>query len=144
MTQITTRRATQPAIVREVDEAGIRAIQGAWNSMADRHGLPLARVISEKRKAALRARVREAGVAAVIEAINRVPQAPFLLGNNDRSWKADLDFLLQSKSFARVLEGFYATLRTRTTQDQLQERAVTYAREGAVSALERLQRRNTE
>ncbi len=41
------------------------------------------------------------------EAIWTIPRTPFCLGENDRGWKANFDFLLQPTSFTKLLEGTY-------------------------------------
>lgn len=80
----------------------------AWNAMAEVAGLPLAMKLTDKRRAELRARLREHGVDGVLEAIDCIARSRFCRGENDRGWKADFDFLLQPKSLTRAREGFYA------------------------------------
>lgn len=79
----------------------------AYNAMADLAGLPKARMTPERRKK-IKTFVRRHAIDDITEAIWAVPKSRFLCGENDRGWKADLDFLLQPKSFTRVLEGTYA------------------------------------
>jgi hypothetical protein len=78
----------------------------AFNLMAGEAGLPKARMTPERRKK-LTSFTRRHRVEDITEAIWRIPQTPFLCGENDRGWKADFDFLLQPKSFNRILEGSY-------------------------------------
>jgi hypothetical protein len=78
----------------------------AFNLMAGEAGLPKARMTPERRKK-LTSFTRRHKVEDITEAIWRIPQTPFLCGENDRGWKADFDFLLQPKSFNRILEGSY-------------------------------------
>lgn len=78
----------------------------AFNLMAGEAGLPKARMTPERRKK-LTTFTRRHKVEDITEAIWRIPQTPFLCGENDRGWKADFDFLLQPKSFTRILEGSY-------------------------------------
>jgi hypothetical protein len=78
----------------------------AFNLMADEAGLPKARMTPERRKK-LASFTRRHKVEDITEAIWRIPQTPFLCGENERGWKADFDFLLQPKSFNRILEGSY-------------------------------------
>lgn len=78
----------------------------AFNLMAGEAGLPKARMTPERRKK-LTTFTRRHRVEDITEAIWRIPQTPFLCGENDRGWKADFDFLLQPKSFNRILEGSY-------------------------------------
>lgn len=78
----------------------------AWNLMADEAGLPKARMTPERRKK-LRSFTTRHKVEDITEAIWTIPRTPFLCGENDRGWRADFDFLLQPKSFPRILEGSY-------------------------------------
>lgn len=80
----------------------------AYNLMAGEAGLPKARMTPERRKK-LRSFTARHKVEDITEAIWRIPQTPFLCGENDRGWKADFDFLLQPKSFNRILEGSYGS-----------------------------------
>lgn len=88
-----------------------KSIIEAWNAVAKEHRLPVLRLVTPKRLGCLRARIGEAGVDGVLEAIAAVPKSEFLCGTNDRGWRADFDFIMQPTSFARLLEGRYETRR---------------------------------
>ncbi len=135
---------SQAVVKRDLTADDILQIRNLWNSIAEANGLPTARTITGQRLARLRARVRDHGLAGVVEAIISVPNAPFLLGANDRGWRADFDFLVQERSFGRILEGFYTRLKQRAGGDLQAERATRYARDGAVHALERMHRRGQQ
>jgi hypothetical protein len=40
-------------------------------------------------------------------AMDALERSAFCRGENDRGWRADFDFLLQPKSFTKLLEGAY-------------------------------------
>jgi hypothetical protein len=80
----------------------------AYNRRAVELGLPIAKALNEKRRKSIRARLK-AHPGTWGEAIEALG-APFCLGQNDRKWKADLDFLLQPSSYLRLIEGFYRNL----------------------------------
>ena len=40
--------------------------------------------------------------------LEKLSNSQFLTGDNDRGWKASFDFLLQEKSFLKLLEGAYS------------------------------------
>lgn len=86
----------------EVDEA-IRL----YSEMAQRSGLAVPRAITPARRQRIAARLREHGLPTWTEAVNRIEASNFCRGQNDRGWRADLDFLLQDKSFVSLLEGKY-------------------------------------
>lgn len=78
-----------------------------WN---ETDGLPEARTLSEKRKTAIRARLKDSFfVENWMTALKRIPRIPFLTGENSRGWKADFDWFLQPDSVAKIMEGKYST-----------------------------------
>lgn len=98
-----------PALTSSSEQT--KTIVEAWNVMAREQRLPVLRLVTEKRLKHLRARIGEAGLDGVLEAITAVPKSEFLCGHNDRGWCADFDFIMQPTSFARLLEGRYETRR---------------------------------
>jgi len=88
-------------------KASSERVLNHYSSVAKKHGFTPIRVLNAARKQSLAARIREVGEAAVIEAIDRAPRSKFLMGKTERRFKFDFDFLLQPKSLARILEGYY-------------------------------------
>lgn len=78
----------------------------AWNAVAVRTGLPSARMTPERRKK-LNTFIKRNAVDDITEAISAVERSPFCRGENDRGWKANLDFLLKPAKFTGLLEGTY-------------------------------------
>ena len=79
-----------------------------YNAMALRVSIPQARTLTPQRRKSLMARMREhGGIEAWKLAIANIEKSAFLQGNNDRGWTADLDFMLQAKSFTKLVEGTY-------------------------------------
>lgn len=115
---------------RETDPAVLFLIRQAfedWNAMARQLGLPEATTLTKPRVAKLRQRLAEAGgLEGWRTALTRLGSSPFLIGDNDRGFRADLDFVLQAKSFTKLREGAYdrSTVprpRQLTRVEQLQE-----------------------
>jgi hypothetical protein len=52
--------------------------------------------LTEARRRKLQARLRENGSDALKRAVTAVSNSPFHRGDNDRGWKADLDFIIRS------------------------------------------------
>ena len=76
--------------------------------MAGRCGLPLAQALTPARQASLRHRLQECGgLAGWQRAVEKLAASDFCRGQNEYGWKAGLDFVLQAKSFTRLLEGRY-------------------------------------
>lgn len=95
----------------------------AYNELAQRIGLPLARSLTPQRRKSLAARLREHGGYDAWEiALANVERSAFLRGGNNRGWRADFDFLLQASRFAKVVDGTYGngahgdTVKTDETQ----------------------------
>jgi len=83
-----------------------RAIE-VFSDQASRAGLPVPRRITADRRRKIEARLREHGEDVWGEACRRMAASAFCRGENDRGWRADLDFLCQPKSFNGLIEGKY-------------------------------------
>lgn len=93
-----------------IDEGGTaknEAIVTAWNDMARKHGLTQVAKMTGERPKRLKVRISEHGVAAIVTGINTIPDSPFLMGKNDRGWKANFDWLVQPASCSKLIEGGY-------------------------------------
>lgn len=79
-----------------------------WNDLAERTGLAKIKVMNDKRRNTLRKRIKECpDVETWALAFRNIEQSSFLLGDNDRGWQANFDFLLQPTSFMKIIEGNY-------------------------------------
>ncbi len=79
-----------------------------WNNLALRRGLPPVQKMTDARRRKLRARLKDCGgLEGWRAALAKVEGIPGLLGANGRKWRADIDFLLQEKSFTKLMEGSY-------------------------------------
>ena len=86
----------------------------AYNDIASELGLSKAQAMTDERRQKIRQRLNECGgMAGWLTALDRIRQSQFLLGDNDRGWKASLDFILQRASFTRLMEGSYDRQRAR-------------------------------
>ena len=90
------------------DGAPIQQAFEEWNAVARRHGLPLALDLTPNRRKQIKARLTDGGIDAWRAALQAVERSGHCRGENDRGWRADLDFVCQPKSFSRLREGFYA------------------------------------
>lgn len=74
------------------------------------HGqLPLAYKLTPQRERSMRARISEYGVDKVLEVVRQAADIDFLAGDNERGWRADLDFILSPRGFLGIIEGKYKT-----------------------------------
>lgn len=88
------------------DEVAL-AVQ-AYSEMADRAGLPKPRIVNDARRRKIAATLKAYSLDLWREAVAAIEASDFCRGQNDRGWVADLDFLLQRKSFDGLIEGKYA------------------------------------
>lgn len=100
---------TSPVTSSDEGEESLKPehVVAAWNETATRFGLPTVRKLTEQRRRALNARIRQHSIDEWTEAIAAIERNPWLHGQNDRGWRADFDFLLQPKSFTKLIEGGY-------------------------------------
>jgi uncharacterized protein YdaU (DUF1376 family) len=97
----------------------------AYNAEAALVGWPAARRLDTRRRSALRQRLAECGgLPGWRNALARARASPHLTGANDRGWTADLDFLLQAKSFTRLLEGAYDDRRPRRDEGAIRSEGI--------------------
>jgi hypothetical protein len=80
----------------------------AWQERMVPLGFPAIRKVTGQRDRQLRARLREYPLLDDWQrAFSALERSAFLRGENDRGWRADFDFLLQPKSFTKLIEGSY-------------------------------------
>jgi len=85
------------------------AIKEAWNKMAKVTGIPVVNDMSEKRKKAVSARMKTPNWTADWKAaLDRIPTCPFLVGDNDRGWTANIDWFLKPDTVLNITEGKYS------------------------------------
>lgn len=89
------------------DRVNYAEIVKFYNDSAKGRNITQCLKLTEKRRAAIRARVKEYGASKVYKAITKVAQSSFCNGRNDRNWKADIDFVFNANKMARILEGKY-------------------------------------
>ena len=80
-------------------------LKSAWN---DIEGVRKVYTMSDNRKKALRARWGNPWWRENWQkALDTIPNCPGLLGQNERKWKANIDWFLRPGVVAKILEGFY-------------------------------------
>jgi hypothetical protein len=94
-----------PAFADRRDEG--EAVQ-MWNDLASRLSLPRVQKLTRARESALRKRLVDCGgLEGWQAALENIEANAWMHGGNKRGWKADFDFLVQEKSFTRLMEGSY-------------------------------------
>jgi hypothetical protein len=105
-----------PPIVPPTDP--VPAAVGEWNAMAEARGLAKVAKLTGRRRAAIRKRIDEFGHERWSRAVSAVGQSSFCCGDNDRGWRADIDFLASEAGFVKVIEGKFAP-KARETSDAI-------------------------
>ena len=85
----------------------VLAVFDAWNAMAKTCDARGAEKLTDKRRSQIGARIDDYSEPIVIETIGLVPMQRWLMGDNDRSWKADLDFFIRPDTITKIREGKY-------------------------------------
>jgi hypothetical protein len=78
-----------------------------WNEMASKHGLPKVIALTPKRKQRLKEcwKILPEDIDKWRDSISQVPRNKFRLGENDRKWKANFDWFINTKTpFLTLLE----------------------------------------
>lgn len=89
------------------DAVSVKDIVEAWNELAEAKGLAKVVKVTDTRRKQIQARIKEYEPDDWSKALTAIYKSKFLCGENDRGWKADFDFLLQPKSFVKLVEGAY-------------------------------------
>lgn len=79
-----------------------------WNDFAKKYGLQCAMKLNSSRASKLNSRLKDCGgIEGWKNVLQKIADSPFCLGDNNRGWKANLDFVLQESSFLKLMEGCY-------------------------------------
>jgi len=82
------------------------AVSG-WNALATELKLPTIQKITKSRRARLRSRLDDAGgLEGWAAALGKIRASPFLRGERG-DFRANFDFVLQERSFVKLMEGAY-------------------------------------
>ena len=110
-------------------ENDIKAAFEAWNDLASRKGLPVAKSLNAQRKRQIRRRLDEGGgLAGWRDALTAVERSRFCLGERGGGWRADLDFVFG----LRIGEALYGNLAFDLSR--FGERAADLLQRGKVTA----------
>jgi len=88
----------------------LRAFE-AYNAVALRCALPQAAKLTPDRQRKIIARLRDYGLDGWNRALANIEKSKFLTGGSDTGFRADLEFVLQAKSFGKLHDGAYGNGR---------------------------------
>lgn len=69
--------------------------------------LPGVRAMSEARKRAVKARIKEHGKVTVKQVIEKAGKSDFMAGENKRGWTASFDWIFNPTNFVKIMEDHY-------------------------------------
>lgn len=69
--------------------------------------LPKCLKLTDKRSKAIKKLLDKYGIADIETVFTKANESDFLMGKNDRGWKADIDFILREDKFVCILENKY-------------------------------------
>ena len=99
-------------------ETNQQIILDSWNQLAKHHNVTPAKKLDARRKSAINARLRDTDWRnSWREAMKQIPDCPFLVGDNDKGWRADLDWFLKPESVTRILEGKYTRSKAQPQEE---------------------------
>jgi hypothetical protein len=109
---------TSPTVIVPPDEPVTPGeIMKLWNELAYETGLSLVEKMTPDRRSKCQARIKSYPERKHWQqAFQTIRASSFLRGEGQRGWKADFDFLIQAKSFNRLVEGSYGNAETRSEQ----------------------------
>ena len=94
-------------IPKKLENENLKIAFELYNETAKKNNLPIAQKFTNTRKAKLKNRLKDCGgIEGWKTALQKIENSNFLLGVNG-GWKADFDFVLQEKSFVKIMEGAY-------------------------------------
>lgn len=88
-------------------KASVERVVARWNELSATSGLAPVRILNNSRKQMLAARIKEHGLDAMLEAVEKVHASKFCRGLTGDGRKCDIMLILQPKTLPRVLESFY-------------------------------------
>lgn len=84
--------------------------------------LPKCLKITNSRKTAIKKIIDKYGHDNIVDVFLRCENNEFLKGNNDRGWKANIDFIIREDKFVKILEGGYDMFNSKGNAQQNIER----------------------
>lgn len=84
-------------------------IMNAYNDSCNKY-LPKCTKMTKKRQGHINSLLKEFKIEEVKEMFSKVINIPFLLGDNDKGWHIDFEWLINPNNALKVIEGRYDTL----------------------------------
>lgn len=92
---------------KEKDITPYQKVVDLWNA----ENAPKVERLTTKRKAAIRLLCKDYTLEQIGEVFAKVPTIPFLVGQNDRGWRANFDYATRQDAFLKIYEGGWDTVQ---------------------------------
>lgn len=93
------------SVVTDATQIQVDEIATHYNSV--RGAMPSCVKVTDPRRRQIKARIDEVGFEELKRIISECKDMPHLQGDNDRSWKADLEWITKAENFTKIREGRY-------------------------------------
>lgn len=108
LTGLSPNPSENPLVNPREAAAAVEQAVSEFNKLADEVGLVRVQRLTAKRRALLEARLAECGgLDGWREIVANIRGSPGLVGENERGWRLDFDWLIDENNFARLAEGQY-------------------------------------
>lgn len=96
------------------DRVNYQQIADMYNATCE--AFPRLTVLSERRKKAIKARLKKYSIDDIQRAFEMAQESDFLKGTNGRNWSATFDWIMCDSNMAKILDGNYANKDNRRTE----------------------------
>lgn len=105
-------KPTDPEAPGWPKKADLQIAVNYWNEVAGEVGLPRISGLAGERAKHLAARLKDIGsLGEWFAAVGSIKDQPFLVGKNDRNWRANFDWFVKPGNFSKVVENTYERSR---------------------------------
>jgi len=98
----------------------VEAVVRYWNEICGGI-LPKVQKIDDRRKATIRARLKEHRLPEWPKIFSLVMESPFLQGEGDRGWKADFNWVMKLSNLVKILEGNYSRTKAMSKRKRMMQ-----------------------
>lgn len=127
---------TSDVAVSDIDkERDIRGNRVDYQQIADMYNatcvsFPRLTRLSEKRKRAIKARLRKYSIDDIQRVFEIAEESDFLKGENNRNWSATFDWMMNDTNMAKILDGNYKNKNIKPTKPPVSRNLNNFERRG--------------
>jgi hypothetical protein len=115
---------------KEQDFELASSLKQHFNEMFEGTSVPKIVKLDKKRFAPVLVRASEYGRESILKVLQAVRESSFLMGDNDRGWTADFDWIFKPTNFVKILEGKYGNSHATSKRDRVADEAIRRVNDG--------------